>query len=149
MAKQREITAAALAALIDVSLARVGQLAKEGVITRLPSGKYSEAAVTEYVRWLRATAERKNSDWAILLEAEKYREKKRQNDLAEKLVAPIEVLEKVVERGVAGMVPILESLPLVMKRHWPEITGDQIRLVKQSVAECRNVLADMEITIDD
>jgi phage terminase Nu1 subunit (DNA packaging protein) len=43
------------------------------------------------------------------------------------------------------MVPILETLPLAMKRAWPEITGDQIQLVKKAVAECRNEMAEAEI----
>jgi phage terminase Nu1 subunit (DNA packaging protein) len=88
-------------------------------------------------------------EWSVLLEQERYREKKRQNDVEEGLVAPVAVLEDVLGRGVSAMIPILDGLPLVMKRHWPEITGDQIRLVKEAIAECRNALADVEITLDD
>lgn len=88
-------------------------------------------------------------DFAELLEREKYREKKRENDLAEGLVAPVEVLENVLGKSVAAMIPVLDSLPLMVKRHWPEITGDQTQLVKQAIAECRNTLADLEIKVDD
>lgn len=118
------------------------------MITKNKRGKYSEEAITEYIRFLRKSHGEK-SDYSDLLEMEKYREKKRENDLAEALVAPVEVLEDVLGRGVAAMIPILESLPLMMKRHWPEITGDQTQLVKQAIAECRNALADVEIDIDD
>ena len=65
------------------------------------------------------------------------------------MVAPVELLEDAVGRGVAAMVPVLEGLPLIMKRHWPDISGDQIQLVKRAVAECRNALADVEISFDD
>jgi len=40
-------------------------------------------------------------------------------------------------------------LPLIMKRHFPELTGDQITLVKTAVAECRNAMADTEVKLDD
>lgn len=131
-----------------MSATRIRQLVAEGVITKNSRGKYSEEAITQYIRFLRKS-QADQSDYSELLEKEKYREKKRENDLAESLVAPVEVLEDVLGRGVAAMIPILESLPLIMKRHWPEITGDQTQLVKQSVAECRNALADVEIKIDD
>ncbi len=144
-----EFSAAVMARLLDVSLARVGQLAKEGVIEKLPSGKYLAAAIPSYIGWLRAAAEKKNNHWSVLLEQEKYRKQKRENDVEERLVAPVQVLEDVLGKGIAAMLPVLEGLPLVMKRHFPELTGDQISLVKQGVAECRNALADVEIVLDD
>ncbi len=144
-----EITAKQLSEMTGVSLARVGQLAKEGVIEKNRNGKYEHDNVLRYWKWKEAALESKTNDYSVLLDAEKYREKKRQNDIEEKFVAPIEVLENVLERGVSAMIPILESLPLIMKRHWPEITGDEITLVKRAVAECRNILADLEIKIDE
>ena len=69
-------------------------------------------------------------------------------DLAESLVAPVEVIEEVVEKGVAGVIAVMETLPLIMKRHFPELTGDQITLVKSAVAECRNAMADVEVQLD-
>lgn len=49
----------------------------------------------------------------------------------------------------AIIIRILESLPLLMKRYWPEITGDQVQEVKRAIAECRNAIADMRLDIDD
>lgn len=137
-----------MAEILDLSLARIGQLAKEGVITKRPNGRYGAKAVTQYVGWLRAQASSK-SDFSVLLEQEKYREKKRENDLAEGLVASVDVLEDVLASGVAAMIPVFENLPLMVKRHWPEIAGDQIELVKRAVAECRNALADVQLKLDD
>lgn len=97
--------------------------------------------------WMMQSAD--GVDFTELLEQEKYREKKRENDLAEGLVAPVDVLENTLARGVAAMIPVLETLPLLVKRHWPEITGDQTQLVKQAVAKCRNALADLRIDVDD
>jgi len=51
-----------LAQFLDVSLARVGQLAKEGVITKLPNGKYPNAAITQYIKFIRAKKEKSEGD---------------------------------------------------------------------------------------
>lgn len=120
----------------------------EGVITKNKNGRYSESAITQYIEFLRK-GQREDSDYREMLEREKYREKKRENDIAEGLIAPVELLEDAVGRGVSAMVPILEGLPLIMKRYWPEISGDQTQLVKRAVSECRNTLADVRISFDD
>ena len=132
-----DLTQKALAEICDVSATRIRQLVAEGVIKKNSRGKYSESAVTAYIQFLRKS-QGENSDFRELLEQEKYREKKRENDLAESLVAPVALLEDAVGRGVSAMLPILEGLPLLMKRHWPEITGDQIQLVKRAIGECRH-----------
>lgn len=143
-----DFTQKAVAAICGVSATRIRQLVSEGVITKNRKGRYSESAITQYIEFLRK-GQQGDSNFRDLLDQEKHREKKRENDLAEGLVAPVELLEDAVGRGVAAMVPVLEGLPLIMKRHWPDISGDQIQLVKRAVAECRNALADVEISFDD
>lgn len=142
------MTQRGLATICGISATRVRQLVAEGVIKKNKRGKYSDDAITAYINFVRKSSEQE-TDFRDLLDQEKHREKKRENDLAEGLVAPVEILEVAVGRGVAAMIPVLESLPLNMKRKFPEITGDQIQLVKKSVAECRNALADVEVKIDD
>ena len=149
-----DLTQKSLAAICDVSPTRIRQLVAEGAITKNKRGKYSESAITEYIRFLRRaheeqTGQKEESDFRDLLEQEKYREKKRENDHAEKLLAPVEVIHEVVEKGVASVIAVMETLPLLVKRQFPEITGDQITLVKTAVAECRNAMADVKVVIDD
>ena len=45
-----------MARLLDLTQARVGQLAKEGIITRTDTGKYPPEAIRDYVRYLRDRA---------------------------------------------------------------------------------------------
>ncbi len=87
------------------------------------------------------------TDYTILLEKEKHREKKRQNDLEEKLIAPVGLMIEALEKSGNIIIAELESLPLMLKRAWPEITGDQIQLVKKTIAECRNAIADSKLEI--
>ena len=147
--QQPEFPAKTIAKLLDVSLARVGQLAQEGVITRLPNGRYPADAIPEYIRFIRDGKARKHHDVAAQVELEKLRKLRRENDLEERKVAPVSILTDVLSRASAIIVANLESLPLLIKRHWPEVTGDQITLVKKAVAECRNTIADMKIDLNE
>ncbi len=82
-----------------------------------------------------------------MLEGEKYRKLKRENDVEELNVAPVELLTFALEKSGNIIVPILESLPLEMKRNWPEITRDQIQLINVAIAKCRNAIADSELEL--
>ena len=155
MATQQEI-----ADHLDLSPRWVRKLVKEG---QLPSSKgrggYDfDACRLSYIRYLRgistgqvaepgASGEDDNEDYSRLLEKEKYREVKRRNDLEEKQVAPVSLLTDALAQAGNVIIPILESLPLIMKRHWPEITGDQTTMVKKAIAECRNAIADSKLEI--
>lgn len=138
------LTATQLAKALGLSRTRIGMLAAEGVVRKGKDGKYGLDAAAAYCEKLRERAE-KPSNWRDLLEEEKYREKKRENDLAEDLFAPVQVLEDAVGRMAAVVVPLFESIPLNLKRAWPEITGDQIQVVKAVIAEARNAIADVEL----
>ena len=144
---------------LDLSLRHVQKLIKDG---KLPPAKgrngYDiDACRFAYIRYLRGVGsgqvqasevvETDGDDYSKLLEYEKYREKKRQNDIDESLVAPVSLLTDALHAAANQIVPILESLPLIMKRNWPEISGDEIMLVKKSIAECGNAIADMDFEI--
>ena len=84
-----------------------------------------------------------------LLERERLREKKRQNDIEEQKVAPVHTLTIAIEKLASQILPILDALPLEMKRMNPNLTGHDIQLVKKSIAKCRNLIAGLEINLDD
>lgn len=150
MAGEPEFPAKTIAKLLDVSLARVGQLAQEGVITRLPNGRYPADAIPEYIRYIRdGRGRRRDQDVSAQVEKEKLRKLRRENDIEEGKVAPVALLTYALQKAGAIIVANLESLPLLMKRHWPEITGDQVMMVKTAVAECRNAIADMKIDLSE
>lgn len=82
------------------------------------------------------------------LEREKLREKKRQNDIEEQKVASVHVLTVALEKVASQIIPILDALPLEMKRMNPNLTGHDIQLVKKAIAKCRNLVAELEIELD-
>lgn len=145
-----EFPAKTIAKLLDVSLARVGQLAAEGVITRLPNGRYPADAIPEYIRYIRdGRGRRRDQDVSAQVEKEKLRKLRRENDIEERKVAPVYLLTEALQKAGAIIVANLESLPLLIKRHWPEVTGDQVMMIKTAIAECRNAIADMKIDLSE
>jgi phage terminase Nu1 subunit (DNA packaging protein) len=142
---------------LDLTQSRVSILIKDGVLPPAKGrGGYDiDACRIAYIRFLRGksvgqvtSGYSEKEDYSRLLDIEKYREKKRENDMKEKLVAPVSLLTDALQKSISIIIPILESLPLNMKRNWPEITGDQIQLVKVSISECRNIIAESKLKID-
>ncbi len=140
-----------LADIFGVALSTVDAWRKRGcpVIESGQKGKANKYDTVAVIAWHNGNSE----DFDLQAERaklaiEQTRKTKRENDLAEKEIAPVSLLTDAILKVATQMIPILESLPLVMKRNWPEITGDQIQLVKKSTAECRNLIAGMEIDFD-
>ena len=151
-----------VAAHLDLSERHVRRLVKDGILppSKGHGGYDIEACRVAYIRYLRGLSSgqteksqsaetEEGQDFSRLVEMEKHRKLKRENDLEEQRVAPVHLITETIERVGRMMIPILESLPLIMKRNWPEITGDQIHLVKKSIAECRNMVADMKLDLDE
>lgn len=59
-------------------------------------------------------------DFSKLLDQEKHRKLKRENDLEEEKIAPVSLLTDAPHKAAAQIIPIMESLSLIMKRNWPE-----------------------------
>ena len=139
MATQKEI-----AKHIDVSERHIRRMLKDGILPPSKPGGYNlEACRIAYIRYLRGVSSgqikqamgpvdtEEDGDYTLLLEKEKYREKKRQNDLEEQLVAPVSSLTEALEKTAAQVIPIMDALPLEMKRRNPKLTGHDIQLVKK------------------
>ena len=155
MATQKEI-----AEHLDLTDRWVRKLKTDGVLPAPHgTGGYDvEACRLAYIRYLRglSSGQVKNGgedeegesgrmNYTDELEKEKWREKKRQNDLEEKLVAPVSVLTEALEKVADQVVPILDSLPLEMKRLNPKLSGHDIQTVKKAIARARNAIADVNI----
>jgi len=148
-AAQGEIKAPDLADVLALSLARVGQLARDGIITKQPSGRYLQGAITQYIKWYRAKREEKQGppgdDFREMLIEQQFREKKRDNDIAENLVAPKQLLADALSAVGMKIVAQMEALPLEMKRANPRLSGHDIMVVKKSIARCCNAIAETNI----
>jgi len=145
-----EITAQALADLLGLSLARIGQLAKEGIISRQKSFKYLPSAITQYCQWLRQLKTEKakkpeGDDFREKLIEEQHREKKRENDLADKLIAPVSMISDTIIKTGSVIMANLESLPGEMKRANPELTAHDINIVRKCISKCCQAIAESKL----
>lgn len=156
MATQQEI-----AVYLDLSDNRhVRWLIEKGVLpaSKGRGGMDQDACRVAYIRYLRGIKsgqvkeqpfDEEKPSVAAEIEIEKLREIRRKNDIEEGVVAPVDVLTSALHKSANIVIPILESLPLLLKRKWPEITGDQITLVKKAIADCRNAIADSTLDLDE
>ncbi len=136
-------TATALGKLLGISTQHVGRLAKAGTLTKRRDGKYAATAVVQYIEYVRKGQTRSTVE--VELAAEKLRAARRDTDLAEGLVAPVELLTEALLRIAAQVVPILEGIPLTLKRQVPSLTGDEVETIRAAIAEARNVIAKTKI----
>ena len=161
MATQNE-----LAAHLDLSDRRVRGLLKLGILppSRPPGGLDLDACRLAYIRYLRGVQSGQvrpscesdgddlpavaSNDFSALLEQERYRRIKRENDLEENLVAPVSLLTEALIKAGRIIIAHLETLPLLMKTANPSLTGDDIQLVRKTIALCRNEIADMHVEVD-
>ena len=86
-----------------------------------------------------------NDDIRLALISEQHRERKRENDIAEGLIAPLSLLTDALTQVGTKIVAQLEALPLEMKRANPRLTGHDIQVVKKSIAKCCNAIAETNI----
>ncbi len=155
MATQQEV-----AIHIDLSSRRVRDLVKGGILpaSKVTGGYDLDACRSSYIGYLRGLSsgqvaqddsdKEDDGNYQAMLEKEKWRKEKRNNDIEEYLVAPVELLTEALAKVGNMMVPILESLPLELKRDYPELTGYQITIVKNAIIRRRNAIADAEIDLD-
>lgn len=93
------------------------------------------------------------SDPMEKLKARKLQEEARrlqnQNDILEGRSAPVEVMRQVLVRILARTSATFDSLPLNMKRQFPELTDRQIDLIKKEVVRHQNEAARADDYLDE
>lgn len=113
-----------------------------------PTGKNGRAILYNSVEALPVLFGKKNQDEQIDLQKERALESRerrrkleRENDIADGLVVAVETITIVLQSVSAQAVPILESLPLKIKKRIPALTGRDLEWIQKEVAKCRNAIA--------
>ncbi len=137
------IAAKNLAVILDITIARVGQLAKEGVIEKQENGQYLASAITDYIKFIRNAKGGKDiEEERRRLIKEQADKLERENRIADGEVVLVEELNAALVGILAQIVPILESIPNNIKRSCPTISAREIEIVKKEIVKARNIAAD-------
>lgn len=111
-----------------------------------------------YIRYLRSVNsgqtepivnDEDKENFTLLLEKEKWREKKRQNDEAENLIAPISLLVEALEKTGVEIIQILDMIIPNMKRRCPEFSAIQAEILNKELIKCRNLISKIEINLQN
>jgi len=76
---------------------------------------------------------------------ERQRKLKRENDIEESLVAPIDDLRATLEKASGQISSILDALPLNIKKRCPQLNSRDVEFIKKEIAKCRNSIAEAKI----
>jgi len=148
----------ALAAHLDLTTRQVRTLLRSGVLPPLVprSGYDLDACRLAYIRYLRGLwsgqvkpaleeGQSDDADYKELLDQEKWREKKRENDIADELIAPVQTLTDALQKVGMQIVSNLEALPLEMKRANPKLTGHDVMVIKKSIFKCCEAISEIQL----
>ena len=80
-----------------------------------------------------------------LLTNEQCRKAKRDNDLADSLVFPVETLVSVLSKATGQIASVLDALPLTLKKRSPNLSARDIEFIRKEIAKCRNAAAQAAI----
>ena len=155
MATQREIADH----LCFKEIKSIGNLIRKGILPGASrSGLDPDECRKAYITYLRAVRkgqtepiveDEEKENFSLLLEKEKWREKKRQNDESENLIAPLSLMQEAIEKTGKEIIQILDSLVPRLKRNWPDMTGEQAEFVNKTVIKCRQLICELEIKVDE
>jgi len=152
MATQKEA-----AGHIDISVRHFRRLAKSGVLpTSKGRGGYDLDGVRiSYIKYLRgvATGQVKDEDRGDacdqdikeLIDIEKHRDLKRNNDIADGLIAPVDTLQDALVNVLSQQSAIFDAVPNNVKRAVPAISARSIEVIKKEIAKARNLAANVTI----
>lgn len=80
-----------------------------------------------------------------LLAREQSRKLKRENDVEEGKVIPLETMVDVLQQVSKQAVSILDALPLNIKRRVPQLKAKDITFIRSEIAKSRNAIANIRV----
>jgi phage terminase Nu1 subunit (DNA packaging protein) len=92
-----------------------------------------------------AESEKDEKDYDRLLDKERWRKMKRENDVADGVLVEISVAQEKIEEVANAILPILESIVPEVKRSWPDMNGDQAAIIEECVNKCLNSISNLEL----
>jgi phage terminase Nu1 subunit (DNA packaging protein) len=135
-----EATQPEFAALIGISQPAVSALVKRGILSAGQTiGEWLQAYISNLREQAAGRSLELSEERAGLAREQKLLARiKKQRELGE--WAPIENLTLLLSKVTSQMASTFESIPIQIKRQFPEMTAEQLNLVREELAKARNLL---------
>lgn len=147
--------------LFNITVRRIQQLAKDGIIPKSGRGRYPLiGAVKGYVGYLQTlrlsnepiVPSDKDLD-PVQEKARLDRERRIYQAVVTEMklgeLIPIELIGFVMARVGAEIAAILESLPAKVKKNYPKMTAAQVNVIKKEIAKARNSVVNIHERVDE
>jgi phage terminase Nu1 subunit (DNA packaging protein) len=142
-------TQADFARMVGVSEAAVSGMVGSGVLVR---GETAHEWIMSYCDHLREMAAGRASSGGLDLASERARLAAEQadriamqNKVTRGELAPVVLIERVLENAASKIAGVLDALPGVVRRRLPQLTADDIDAVRAEVSKVRNTVANMSL----
>ena len=148
-----------IARLFDLTVRRVQQLAKAGIIPRGKRDQYPLAAsVQGYIRFLKGDKAQQEAFLDVEVDVNRARVanlhidteiKRLKKEELERRNAPIDVIAWVLGQVSGQISPLLEAIPLKVSRRVPGLSATEIEIITREIIKAQNAAAAVTIKLDE
>lgn len=148
-----------IARLFDLTVRRVQQLAKAGIIPRGKRDQYPLAAsVQGYIRFLKGDKSQQEAFLDVEVDVNRARVanlhidteiKRLKKEELERRNAPIDVIAWVLGQVSGQISALLESIPLKVSRRVPGLSATEIEIISREIIKAQNAAAAVTIKLDE
>lgn len=151
------VTAERLGKVLMISERRVQQLVAESVLVKEGRGKYPLIAnIQHYIKYWQDRAVGSNEGGEIDYHTERARLTKSQADGQEiknavlrRELAPVAVIEWVLNRVGSQVSSLLDAVPLKVKRRIPKMSAPEVDLIRREIVTCQNACSKIAVDLDE
>jgi terminase small subunit / prophage DNA-packing protein len=143
----RALTQGEFAALVGITQQAVSDLQKRHVLRQSVTGAAWLLAYCEHLREQAAGRAGQLAEARAALDNERREEIAMRNAVKRREYLPAVIIAQVLARMGRQIAGILDGLVPAVRRRWPELTAEQLRVLEAEIARARNLAA--AISVDD
>lgn len=141
----------AFGALVGISQPAVSDLMSRGVIEQ---GQPAGAWLLAYTAHLREQAAGRGADGELASERARLAREQAdavamKNAQARRELAPVGVIEEVLAHVARQIATVLEGVQPQLRRRFPDLSGDQLKLIATELARARQLAASVSLSVLD
>lgn len=144
---ERALTQAEFASLVGITQQAVSDLQRRHVLRQNVTGAAWLLAYCEHLREQAAGRAGQLAESRAALDNERREEIAMRNAVKRREYLPAVLIAQVLARMGRQVAGIFDGIVPAMRRRWPELTADQLKLLETEIARARNLAA--AVSVDD